>query len=147
MLHLVRSRWHHFKGPSRAQSANQISHTTQGGGLVCFGERWGSRKTSRCGGEKWQRWREREGRKASLLLNLTFILDSVLYLTAQGHYAWTRLNCPRRLSQTVLHVNSLAAGAEVGVLSCHIKFQVNAPCQSCGAMQSVSASAQPASFG
>lgn len=31
---------------------------------------------------------EGEGeRKTSLLLNLTFILGSVLYLTAQGHYA------------------------------------------------------------
>lgn len=80
---------------------------------------------------------EGEGeRKTSLLLNLTFILGSVLYLTAQGHYAQIWFKRPRRLCQTVLHVNSLAAGAEVGVLSCHIKFQVNASCQSCGAMQS-----------
>lgn len=51
MLHLARSSWHHFKGPSRTQSANQISYTAQEGGLVRFGERGGIRKTSHCGGE------------------------------------------------------------------------------------------------
>jgi len=80
MLHLARSSWHHYKGPGRTQSANQISYTIQEGGLVHFGSDGDAGRHPIVVAKQQTDGEE----KSRLFLRSTFILDSVLYLTSPG---------------------------------------------------------------
>lgn len=96
----------------------------------------GSRKTSHCGGERGTGGGRREGDEPTLQFDFHLSHRAPLHCTRPLGTDTTR--APGRPWQAALLVNSLAARAQVGVLSCHIKSRL-VSCQGWGAAPSAQA--------